>query len=246
MREALLVGPRAIEEALDQSIPLDRVWVEHTRVRHTKIASLLERLSALDIPWQQASPQTILKMSKGKSSVYIIARPSVKHFAKLEDVIAHSYEKGAIPCVLGALYVKDVRNIGAIARSSACFKIDALVVGKSQRAALGADALQASAGALLEVPVCRMHHIQEGIEALKHMGLQVIAAGTSSKKPCFEVDFCAPTALIVGAEAHGLSKEIWNLADERVCIPMHGHMNSLNVASAASILLYEVMRQRHS
>ena len=110
--------------------------------------------------------------------------------------------------------VTDVRNFGAIARSAECAGAHGLVTPLKNSAPVNAEAIRSSAGALATIPVCRVG------------------------------SFRKPTALVMGAEDTGISKEVLKLCDEQLAIPLIGHIESLNVSAAAAVMLFEVVRQR--
>ena len=97
-----------------------------------------------------------------------------------------------------------------------------------------------------------LHHATEQVEArftsqikqLQTEGFQIVAATEKSRKLLYDADFRKPTALVMGAEDTGISKEVLKLCDEQLAIPLIGHIESLNVSAAAAVMLFEVVRQR--
>ena len=122
--------------------------------------------------------------------------------------------------------------------------MDALVVGTKKTAAIGGDAIKASAGALLSLPVCRVKDIAETLQLLKKSGLQVMAATEKGALSIYKADFSGPIALVVGSEQKGITPQCLALADQQVCIPMQGPIGSLNVSVATAVMLYEVVRAK--
>ncbi len=166
--------------------------------------------------------------------------------ADLDELITRVYEKGGVPLVLITDGVTDVRNIGAIARSTECLGAHALVVPELGSARLGSDAVKSSAGALIRVPVCRVKNMKDTLALCRAHGLKVIGItekGTQSIEQC---DLLQPLAIVLGAEHDGLSNPVLRSADELALIPMSGSIGSLNVSVAAGIALFEVSRQRRS
>jgi 23S rRNA (guanosine2251-2'-O)-methyltransferase len=104
--------------------------------------------------------------------------------------------------------------------------------------------MRSSAGALSRIPVCRVGSIRNTIKALQAEGFQAVAATEKSTKLIYDADFTKPTVIIMGAEDTGISKEVLKLCDEQLAIPMIGAIESLNVAAAAAIMLFEAVRQR--
>jgi len=140
--------------------------------------------------------------------------------------------------------VPDVRNFGAIARSAECAGAHGLIAPLKNSAPVNAEAIRASAGALTTIPVCRVGSIRNTIKTLQAEGFQVVAATEKSRKLLYDADLRRPTALVMGAEETGISKEVLKLCDERLAIPLIGRIESLNVSAAAAVMLFEVVRQR--
>ena len=140
--------------------------------------------------------------------------------------------------------VTDVRNFGAIARSAECAGAHGLVTPLKNSAPVNAEAIRSSAGALTTIPVCRVGSIRNTIKQLQTEGFQIVAATEKSRKLLYDADFRKPTALVMGAEDTGISKEVLKLCDEQLAIPLIGHIESLNVSAAAAVMLFEVVRQR--
>ena len=79
---------------------------------------------------------------------------------------------------------------------------------------------------------------------LQNEGYTVVAATEKSRKLLYDADFTRPTAIVLGNEERGVSKEVLKLCNEQLAIPMIGHIESLNVSAAAAVMLFEVVRQR--
>jgi 23S rRNA (guanosine2251-2'-O)-methyltransferase len=142
--------------------------------------------------------------------------------------------------------VEDPQNVGAILRT-----IDAAgatgVVRQTRRAApLEGAAAKASAGAVHHVPVADVVNIARALEELKEAGIWTVGLDAESQTPYYELDLTVPTALVLGAEGHGLRRLVRERCDFVAAIPMAGHVSSLNVSAAAAIVLFDAVRQRRS
>ena len=142
--------------------------------------------------------------------------------------------------------IEDPQNVGAILRT-----VDAAgatgVVRQTRRAApLDGAAAKASAGAVHHVPVADVVNIARAIEELKEAGVWTVGLDAEAKTPYYELDLTVPTALVVGAEGHGLRRLVRERCDFVAAIPMAGHVSSLNVSAAAAIVLFDAVRQRRS
>ena len=142
--------------------------------------------------------------------------------------------------------VEDPQNVGAILRT-----VDAAgatgVVRQTRRAApLDGAAAKASAGAVHHVAVADVVNIARALEELKEAGVWTVGLDAGAEMPYYEWDLTLPTALVVGAEGHGLRRLVRERCDQVVGIPMLGHVGSLNVSAAAAVVLFEAVRQRRS
>lgn len=154
--------------------------------------------------------------------------------------------KGGPPLIVVLDEVEDPQNVGAILRS-----VDACggsgVVRQTRRAAsLEGAAAKASAGAVNYVPIADVVNIARSLEELKKAGIWTVGLDAGAKMAYYEWDLTLPTALVVGAEGHGLRRLVRERCDQVVSIPMLGHVGSLNVSVATAVVLYEAVRQRRN
>ncbi|MEO5948424.1 MAG: RNA methyltransferase, partial [Chitinophagaceae bacterium] len=101
-----------------------------------------------------------------------------------------------------------------------------------------------SAGALEQIPVCRVNSLMKAVEELRLNGIKVFASEMTAKKNISEADFKDPCAIVIGSEDKGIYPALLKICDEKVKIPMVGDFESLNVSVATGMILYEAMKQR--
>jgi RNA methyltransferase, TrmH family len=140
-----------------------------------------------------------------------------------------------------AVETSDPGNAGTLIRLADAMGADALILAGESVDPYNPKCLRASAGSIFGLPVLQAPDTFELIAALRDTGLQVLAT-TLGGEPLPAVDLAAPTAWLFGSEAHGLSPEVAAAADTQVSIPMSGSAESLNVAAAAAICLYQSAR----
>ena len=140
--------------------------------------------------------------------------------------------------------VTDVRNFGAIARSAECAGAHGLIMPVKNSAPVNAESMKSSAGALSVIPVSRVGSVRNTLKILQSEGLQIVAATEKSNTLLFEADLTKPTALVMGSEDVGISKEVLKMCDLQLAIPIVGSIESLNVSAAAAVMLFETARQR--
>ena len=142
--------------------------------------------------------------------------------------------------------VEDPQNFGAILRSADAAGVDAVVRQSRRSAKFGAAAARASAGAVAHVPVVTVVNIARALESIRAAGVWTVGLDAEAKLAYDEVDLTLPTAVVLGAEGKGLRRLVSERCDVLASIPMHGHVDSLNVAVAGGIVLFEARRQRRA
>ena len=140
--------------------------------------------------------------------------------------------------------VEDPQNVGAILRTLDAVGATGLVRQTRRAAALDGAAAKASAGAVHYVPVADVVNIARAVDALKDAGVWTVGLDAGAELAYHEWDLTLPTALVLGAEGHGLRRLVRERCDGLARIPMRGHVGSLNVSAAAAVVLYEAVRQR--
>ncbi len=174
----------------------------------------------------------------------VISFVSPVTYYSIEEIVPKIFEEGKNPLLLILDRVTDVRNFGAICRSAECLGVDAVVIPSRGSAAINADAVKTSAGALHTLPVCRENNLKQTIDYLLESGIQVVGCTEKGSEDVENCDLTPPTAIIMGSEDEGISPEYLKRCNARIKIPMTGKIESLNVSVATGIILYEVIRQR--
>ncbi len=174
----------------------------------------------------------------------VIAFIAIVDYVSLEEMTESARERGKTPLILILDGISDVRNFGAIARSAECAGADGIILPAKGSAGINADSVKTSAGALMRIPVSKVSNIREAIFFLKQYGYSVVSASERASQSIYEADFKGATAIILGSEEKGVSSSALSLSDSHVKIPMNGTIGSLNVSSAAAIILFEAVRQR--
>lgn len=173
----------------------------------------------------------------------IATAPQIHH--GLEDVEKILEKKEKVPFLVVAEAIEKPGNLGTILRSSDAVKLDALIVCDKCTDIYNPNVVRASVGTLFTVPVIESTS-DETIRWLKQRNISIVAATPSAELEYTEVDLIQPIAIAVGTEQLGLSDQWMKQADIQVKIPMLGVADSLNVAMATTLLLYETLRQRRN
>jgi 23S rRNA (guanosine2251-2'-O)-methyltransferase len=161
--------------------------------------------------------------------------------ALLEDL---ANARNGPPLIVVLDEVEDPQNVGAILRSVDAAGASGVVRQTRRAASLDGAAAKASAGAVNHVPIAAVVNIARCLEDLKKAGVWTVGLDAGAKMAYYEWDLTLPTAIVVGAEGHGLRRLVRERCDQVVSIPMLGHVGSLNVSVATAVVLYEAVRQR--
>ena len=219
------------------------------RVREIRIAErgddrvrrLLDEAAERGIKIVRVTRDALDREARHRVHQGIVAEVDARRESTLAD-LARGGEVAPLIVVLDG--IEDPQNVGAILRT-----VDAAgatgVVRQTRRAApLDGAAAKASAGAVHHVAVADVVNIARAIEELGRAGVWSVGLDATGKTPYYELDLTVPTALVLGAEGHGLRRLVRERCDTVAAIPMAGHVSSLNVSAAAAIVLFEAVRQR--
>jgi 23S rRNA (guanosine2251-2'-O)-methyltransferase len=237
-----IFGLRPVIEAIKAGKQIDRLLVRQG-LQGPLYHELMTEVKNHNIVYQIVPVERIELVTK-KNHQGVLAWLSVIEYQYISNLLPMIFEKGEDPLIIALDGVSDVRNFGAIVRTADCLGAHAIIIPEKGSARITADAVKTSAGALHSFPVCREKSIVRSIEYLKESGLKVISAVENAAALASEAPLTGPSVLILGSEDKGISRELINLSDQKIMIPMSGSIGSLNVSVAAGILLYEIVRQR--
>ena len=241
MDNNLIFGIRPVVEAIEAGREIEKLYIrkgaEGQLMTELRDLCLRHRVHVQEVPVEKLN-----RLVRGNHQG-VVAQIAAIAYVQLDDILERVPDDET-PLVVVFDGVTDVRNFGAIACSAECAGAHGLIAPLKNSAPVNAEAIRASAGALTTIPVCRVGSIRNTIKTLQAEGFQVVAATEKSRKLLYDADLRRPTALVMGAEETGISKEVLKLCDERLAIPLIGRIESLNVSAAAAVMLFEVVRQR--
>jgi 23S rRNA (guanosine2251-2'-O)-methyltransferase len=167
-------------------------------------------------------------------------------FLKLHDLIAElKNDPGMSPPVLLALdSIQDPQNVGAVMRSALAAGVAGIIITKDRAAPLSGAVAKASAGAIALLRVYQVTNLPTALQQLKKEGLWVFGTAKDADRSLYSADFSIPACLVMGSEEKGLRPLVRKQCDFLISIPMQGGLDSLNVSTAAAVVLFEIARQR--
>jgi len=237
-----IYGMRPVTEAVRNGRKFEKVLFKQG-MEGVQYRELLELLTANNIPFQFVPFQKLNSLVKGAHQG-VVAYISQIDYVPFEEMIELAMSRKEAPLFVLLDGVSDVRNFGAIARTAECAGVDGIILPAKGGAAINADAVKTSAGALLRIPTAKVTNLKLPLYYLLESGFQVVAATEKAETSLYDVNFRKPTAIVMGSEQKGISPAVLDLCTAEARIPMMGEIGSLNVSVAAAIVLYEAVRQR--
>ena len=237
----ILTGRNPIREALKNHRDLEKLLVQKGELSG----------SAKEIV-QKAKEQRVMVQVVDRSRLDeiapqhqgLIAYASAYQYATVEDILAYAAKKGEDPFIVILDGITDPHNLGAIIRTAECAGAHGIIVPQHRSVGLTPAAVKASAGAVEYVKVARVTNLNRTIEDLQRKNIWIYALDMDGKD-YMQISFDGGTALVIGAEGEGISRLTGTKCDEKVALPMKGHLDSLNASVAAGIIMYRVMSSRN-
>ena len=238
----MVFGIRPVLELIRAGKVFDKIFIQKN-LSGDLAKEFLEELKGSGANLNRVPIEKLNRLTR-KNHQGVVGFVSPIDFASIDNVIDESYQAGKDPFILVLDRVTDVRNFGAIVRTAECAGIDAIIIPTKGAAQISSDAMKTSAGALGHVAICRTKNLPALLTSMKNQGLNLVACTEKTSDSIYEAGLNQPLAVIMGSEEDGISQEILKLCDQRVAIPIKGKIESLNVSTAAGIIIYEALRQR--
>ena len=243
--EGQLEGRNAVTEALRAGRTIDKVFVADgdTDRGLQRLAAEAKEAGAVIVPVDRRKLDT---MSFTRSHQGIIALVAAHEYATVDEILEEAAARGEAPLIVICDELTDPHNLGAIMRSAECAGAHGIIIPKRRSVSLTATVAKASAGAVEYMKVARVTNINNAINELKEKGVWIFGTAAEGSIPMYKADLTGAVAIVIGNEGEGMSQLVRKNCDVMVHIPMKGKISSLNASAAASILLYEAVRQRLS
>lgn len=242
-----LVGPHAVSGALANDPERIEQMVVAVNRPNAKLRDLLAEAEQRGIAVRKMAADKLEKLVGSSHhqgiAVQYQAASGLSETALLE-LIAAQIDAGAAPLILALDEVQDPRNLGACLRSAEAAGVMAVVTPKHRAAALTPAARKAAAGGAEVVPVVQAGNLARCLRSIADLGVWLTGLAGEGEQSIYDVDFRPPSMILAGNEEKGLRRLTREHCDHLVRIPMVGSVSSLNVSVAASIALFEALRQR--
>ena len=241
--EGQLEGRNALQEALKSGRTIDKVFVADgdTDRALQRLAAQAREAGAVVV---SVDRRKLDAMSVTGAHQGVITLAAAHAYYTIDDILEEAAARGEAPLIVICDELSDPHNLGAILRSAECAGAHGVIIPKRRSVGLTATVAKASAGAVEYMKVARVTNISSAIAELKEKGVWIYGTAAEGSVPMYQADLTGPAAIVIGNEGDGMSPLVRKNCDVCVHIPMKGRISSLNASAAASILLYEAVRQR--
>ncbi len=237
-QRVLLEGLHLLREARHAGLVVHRAAFTPAALASTESGAEARSLLAVGVDVMEVSERLMATVSPVRSSSGVLAIAEYRPTA-LEDVF-----HGSPALVIIAAEIQDPGNVGALIRAADAGGATGVVVAGASASPYAWKALRGSMGSAFRMPVATRVAATDAVRAARDHGLQILATAPHEGRDPALLDLNLPTAFLLGNEGTGLAGRVAALADQVVSIPMRSPVESLNVAVAAALLVYETFRQR--
>ena len=241
--EGQLEGRNALQEALRSGRTIDKVFIASgdTDRALQRLAAQAKDAGAVIVPVDRRKLDAV---STTHAHQGVITLAAAHEYATIDDILEEAASRGENALIVICDELTDPHNLGAIMRSAECAGAHGVIIPKRRSVGLTATVAKASAGAVEYMKVARVTNINTAMAELKEKGIWIFGTAAEGSIPMYKADLTGPAAIVIGNEGDGMSPLVRKNCDVTVHIPMKGRISSLNASAAASILLYEAVRQR--
>ena len=243
-KETKLYGLRAILEAIEADKSIDKIFLQKG-LRSELFVQLEKKIRKKGLNFSYVPVEKLNRLTPNNHQG-AVAQISPISFYDLDALVTAVKETKDQPLFLVLDQLSDVRNFGAIIRTAECTGVDGIIIQKKGSAPINGDTIKTSAGAVFNIPICKVDHIKDALYYFQASDIKIIAATEKTENSLYITDFTKGCAIVMGSEGKGISPSVLKIVDAKAKLPMFGNIASLNVSVACGVVLYEAVRQRQS
>lgn len=238
-----IIGRQPVMEAIRSGREIDKIMIKKGEFEGS-IVSIIKKAKQNGIIIQEVDKQKLSQLADGENHQGIIAFAAVHEYASVEDILNHARKREEPPFIILCDKITDPHNLGSILRTANCVGAHGVIIPKRGSVGLNTVVAKTSAGAVEYTPVAKVTNIAQTIDKLKDEGLWIAGADMDGDM-MYRSNLTGAIGLVIGSEGEGISRLVREKCDFLIRIPMFGEIGSLNASVAASVLMYEISRQRH-
>lgn len=244
MKEQYIVGRNPVLEVLKTEKEIEKILILKGELRGS-IKKIIGIAKDRNINVQEVDKVRLDQISQGSVHQGVAALVAPYAYSSIDEILQIAKKLNQPPFLLILDEIEDPHNLGAILRTAECGGVHGVIIPKRRSAHVTGAVYKSSAGAVEHIAVAKVNNISDAIEELKQKGLWVYGADIGGEDYYYDLELTGPIALVIGSEGKGISRLVKEKCDFLVKIPMLGQITSLNASNAASILIYEVVRQNY-
>ena len=237
----VIIGRNAVLEALKNNREIEKITI--AKGAEGSVKQIVGKAKDRKIPVYYSEKARMDKAASGGAHQGVIAVVSDYEYCTVDDILALAEKRNEKPFVIILDGLEDPHNLGAIMRTAECAGAHGIIIPKRRSVSVNETVAKTSAGASEYMLCVRVTNIGREIDSLKEKGLWIGAVDMGDTF-YYDQDLTGAIGLVVGGEGSGVSRLVREKCDFVVSIPMKGRITSLNASNAASIMMYEVVRQR--
>lgn len=244
-RSRFIWGVNPVLEAL-RAHPeqIEHLYIAEGSLGGRASAEVFSRAREMGVRVQKVPRERLAKLTEGGVHQGVAAELRAYEYVDVHDLLEAAEQSGRPALIVALDGLQDPHNFGAIIRSAHALGAHGVIIPKDRSVAVTGVVAKASAGAIEHCPIARVTNLSRALEELKKANVWIAAADPDSAEDLWSAKLDGPLCLVVGAEGPGIREGVLSHCDFRLKIPMAGAVASLNASVSASILLYEVARQR--
>ena len=232
--EYIIEGIKMLKEAIDQKAKINKVIFSESFIENNSIEEFLEaNISESDIICVSDTIfKIITEVGTPQGVLAIIEKNEEIDINLLDDEIFIALDN-----------LQDPGNLGTILRTADSANIKNILVSKGTVDCYSSKVVRSTMGAIYRCKVIECENLQKSLEILNDKGYNIIVTALDAKETIYDINY-SKSVIVIGNEANGVSKEVQDIANKKVIIPMLGKTESLNASVAAGIIIYEYVRQK--
>lgn len=242
MSENKIFGRNPVLEAIKSGVNIEKIMIKKGK-QEGSIIPIVRRAREAGIFVQEVDKNKLDFLAEGENHQGIIAVVCEYSYSTIDDVMKKAEESGRPPMVIICDKITDPHNLGAIIRTANCAGAHGVIIPKRNSVGLNSVVAKTSAGAIMHMPVVRVTNLVSAMEDLKEKGLWIAGADMAGEN-MYKSNLTGALGIVIGSEGDGISRLVKEKCDFLVSVPMQGEISSLNASVAASLIMYEAVRQR--
>lgn len=240
----IVIGRNAVSELLKSDRTIDKIYVRKGN-REGSLTLIVAQAIERRIPVVEVEQSKLDYMSGGANHQGVVAMAALKDYVDVDEILEIARQRDEKPFIVIADCIEDPHNLGALIRCAECAGAHGIIIPKRHAVGITPAVYKSSAGAIEHMAIAKVSNIATTIDDLKKKGVWIFASEAGGT-PYYEADYDCACAVVLGSEGNGVGRLIKEKSDFIISIPMYGKVNSLNVSTAASVILCHVARMQRA